>query len=107
LCVAMYNAGVLNYASVQLYDWAPSKDPGYISGRINTWVSLMGAPDRVVVGLPADYSPSTSATLAECTREWDIIEAAHPTIRGAYGWSAQTNYTGGSDWGTTMAARVL
>jgi len=107
LCVAMYNAGVLNYASVQLYDWAPSKDPGYISGRINTWVTLMGAADRVVVGLPADYSPSTSATLAECIREWDIIEAAHPTIRGAYGWSAQTNYTGGSDWGTTMAARVL
>lgn len=107
LCSAMYNAGALDYAAMQFYDWVGFKDPGFISGRVNTWVTLMGAANRVVVGLPADYSPSTSPTLAECTREWDIIEAAHPTIRGAFGWSAQTNNVGGNVWGTTMAARVL
>jgi uncharacterized phage protein (TIGR02218 family) len=104
LCAGMAGAGVLDWAAPQFYDWSGFNIPGVISGRIAEWVSLLGA-NRVMVGLGASYT--NGPTLADCTREWDIIEAAAPTIRGAFGWSERTDRANGGVWSTAMAARVL
>lgn len=99
VCEAMVDAGVLDYAAPQFYDWDGFNAAGVISGRIAEWVTLIGAP-QVVVGLGASYSNGPS--LADCQREWNTIKTAHPTIRGMFGWSHRSNFAAGNVWGTTM-----
>lgn len=85
----MNDAGALTYAAPQYYDWTGFADPGFIKTRTDTWVNtvMRGDATKVVVGFPADYSRN-SPTTADCIREWDNIKAAHPNIRGCFGWSA-------------------
>jgi chitinase len=99
LCKAMADAGVLTYAAPQFYDWVGFNDPGYISGRIATWVSTLGA-SKVMIGLSANYS--NGPALSDCTREWKAAVAANPKLRGSFCWNAQTNIAGGNQWGSTM-----
>lgn len=101
----MSNAGVLTYAGPQYYDSPAFNSAGYISNSINEWVGLLGDARKVVVGLGGSYSNGPS--LADCIREWDIIEARHPSIRGMFCWSAQTNQSAGNVWGSTMRARLV
>jgi len=101
LMAAMAQAGVLNWAGPQFYDWSGFNASGYIAGRINTWVGLVGGDaTRTVVGLSANYSNGPS--LADCVREWNAVKVAHPEIRGMFCWSAQTNLAGGHGWGSAM-----
>lgn len=100
LCQQMANAGVLDYAAPQFYDWSGFNAAGYIEGRMDTWVGLVGAT-KAVIGLGASYSNGPSIT--DCTREWNAVKANHPTIRGMFGWSHRTNQAAGNVWGTTMA----
>jgi len=100
LMKAMAQAGVLSWAAPQFYDWSGFNASGYIAGRIDTWVGLVGDASRTVVGLSANYSNGPS--LADCVREWNAVKAAHPGIRGMFCWSAQTNLAGGHGWGSAM-----
>lgn len=106
MLAAMKAAGVLDYAGVQFYDWTGFKVAGFVSGRVNTWVNTVmgGDASKVVVGFSANYT--NGLDLAECIREWDVIKAAHPNIRGMFCWSAQTNIAGGNVWGTTMKPKL-
>ena len=98
------NAGALTYAAPQYYDWSGFYVDGFISNDINQWVAKMGDASKVVVGMGGSYSNGPS--LDDCIREWDRIKAAHPTIRGMFCWSAQTNLDGRNAWGSTMKARL-
>jgi len=100
---ALADAGVLTYAAPQYYDWSFYNQPGSISGINQQWVARLGAT-RTAVGLSANYSNGPS--LADCIREWDAIKARYPTIRGMFCWNAQTNLSGGNQWGSTMKARL-
>jgi chitinase len=101
LMAGLARAGVLNWAGPQFYDWTGFNASGYIAGRINTWVDLVGGDaSRTVVGLSANYSNGPS--LDDCVREWNAVKAAHPAIRGMFCWSAQTNLAGGHGWGSAM-----
>ena len=96
---------VLTYAAPQYYDWVGFNEPGYIKGRTDTWVTLMGGDQtKVGVGFSANYPNGPS--LNDCIREWDAIKAAYPNIRGMFCWNAQTNLSGGNVWGSTMKARL-
>ena len=97
-------SGALTYAAPQYYDWAGCNDPGYISTSIDQWVTRLGDASKVVVGLGGSYSNGPS--LSDCIREWDRIKAAHPTIRGMFCWSAQTNLGANNAWGSTMKPRL-
>jgi hypothetical protein len=101
---AMSNAGALTYAGPQYYDWVGFNDPGFISKSIGEWVALLGDARKVVVGMGGSYSNGPS--LNDCIREWDIIKKAHPTIRGMFCWSAQTNLNAGNIWCSTMKSRL-
>jgi hypothetical protein len=57
------------------------------------------------MGVSANYPDGP--TLADSTREWDIIEAEFPNIRGAVAWNAQLNHRGGNQWTATMKERVI
>jgi len=103
LMAAMANAGVLDAAGPQHYDWSGFSAPGYIRGRIDLWAGLVGA-ERTIVGLSADYAQGPS--LGDCIREWEAIKAAHPKIRGMFCWSAQHQLAGGNAWGRAMKARM-
>ncbi len=101
LMAGLARAGVLDWAGPQFYDWTGFNASGYITGRMNTWVGLVGGDaSRTLVGLSANYSNGPS--LADCVREWNAVKAAHPEIRGMFCWSAQTNLAGGHGWGSTM-----
>ena len=100
LCQQMVLAGVLDYAAPQFYDWSGFNEPGYIEGRMDTWVGIVGAT-HAAIGFGASYSNGPSIT--DCTREWNAVKANHPTIRGMFGWSHRTNLAAGNVWGTTMA----
>lgn len=101
LMSAMARAGVLSWAGPQFYDWSGFNASGYIAGRMNTWVGLVGGDaSRALVGLSANYSNGPSLT--DCVREWNAVKAAHPEIRGMFCWSAQTNLAGGNGWGSAM-----
>ena len=67
-------------------------------------MARLGDASKVVVGLGGSYANGPS--LSDCTREWDRIKAAHPTIRGMFCWSAQTNLSADNVWGSTMKARL-
>ena len=101
---AMSNAGALTYAAPQYYDWTGFNEPGFISNSIGQWVALLGDASKVVVGMGGSYSNGPS--LDDCIREWDIIKAAHPTIRGMFCWSAQTDLNAGNVWCSTMKSRL-
>ncbi len=103
LLKAMKDAGVLDWAGPQYYDWSGFNDPGFISRRTDDWVGDLGA-DRVLLGLAANYGNGPS--LADCLREWDAVRAKYPAIRGAFCWSAQLNLAGGNVWGASMKARL-
>ncbi|KQT10922.1 hypothetical protein ASG30_08960 [Ramlibacter sp. Leaf400] len=96
---AMADAGVLNWAGPQYYDWSGFNAPGFITNRTNDWVGDLGA-DKVILGLAANYGNGPS--LQDCIREWDAVRIAHPNIRGMFCWSAQLNLQGGNVWGSTM-----
>jgi hypothetical protein len=104
----MSNKGALTYAAPQYYDWSGFNDDWFISKDIDKWVTLLGDARKVVVGMGGCYSNGPS--LDVCTREWDRIKAAHPTIRGMFCWSAQTNLSAypypRNAWGSTMKARL-
>ena len=95
---AMSKAGALTYAAPQYYDWDGFNEPGFISNDIDEWVTQLGDASKVVVGLGGSYSNGPSVD--DCIREWDIIKTAHPTIRGMFCWSAQTNLSAGNVWGS-------
>ena len=95
----------LTYAAPQYYDWSGFNAAGYIKGRTDTWVTLMGGDQtKVGLGLSANYPNGPS--LSDCIREWDAVKAAYPNIRGMFCWNAQTNLSGGNVWGSTMKARL-
>ncbi len=96
---AMADAGVLDWAAPQYYDWSGFNAPGFISGRTNDWVRDLGA-SRVMVGLSANYP--NGPTLDDCVREWNAVKAAHPDVRGMFCWNALLNVRGGNTWGRTM-----
>ena len=100
---AMADAGVLDAAGPQYYDWSGFNDPGFISRRTDDWVGALGE-GRVMLGLSANYSNGPS--LADCIREWDAVKAKYPGIRGMFCWSAQNNLAGGNTWGSNMRARL-
>ncbi len=100
---AMSAAGVLSWAAPQFYDWEGFSAVGFISSRIDDWVVDLGA-EKVVLGLTADYPNGPS--LQDCIREWDLVKARHPRVRGMYCWNAQFNLRGGNTWGRTMKARL-
>ncbi|MEY4711261.1 MAG: hypothetical protein RIS88_711 [Pseudomonadota bacterium] len=103
LLKAMNDAGVLDWAGPQYYDWSGFNDPGFISRRTDDWVRDLGA-GKVLLGLAANYGNGPS--LADCLREWDTVRARYPDIRGAFCWSAQLNLAGGNVWGANMKARL-
>lgn len=100
---AMNDAGVLDWAGPQFYDWNGFNEPGFISRRTDDWVRDLGA-GRVLLGLAANYGNGPS--LEDCIREWDAVRAKHPDIRGMFCWSAQFNMAGGNVWGANMKARM-
>lgn len=104
LMAAMARAGVLDCAGSQYYDWSGFNEPGYIKGRTDTWVSLLGDARKVVVGLSANYNNGPS--MDDCVREWSGIKKAYPDIRGMFAWSAQTNLAAGNDWGRRMSSML-
>ena len=100
---AMADAGVLDVAGPQYYDWSGFNDPGFISRRTDDWVGSIGE-GRVMLGLSANYGNGPS--LADCIREWDAVKAKYPGVRGMFCWSAQLNLAGGNAWGANMRARL-
>ena len=100
LAKAMNDAGVLTYAAPQFYDWEGFNEPGYISGRIDAWVKLLGDASKVAVGFSANYPNGPSQE--DCIREWNSIKANHPNIRGMFAWSAKTMLSGNNKWGEAL-----
>ncbi|MFP2905148.1 hypothetical protein ACLESD_08845 [Pyxidicoccus sp. 3LFB2] len=100
---ALANNGALTWAAPQFYDWSGFNAPGFISGRMRAWVGAIGQT-KCVMGASANYP--YGPTLADVTREWDVIEAEFPNIRGAVAWNAQFNHRGGNQWTATMKERV-
>lgn len=107
LTAALSAAGVLTYAAPQFYDWSGVKPGDVVKNYIDQWVGHLGDASKVVVGFSANYNYANALTLAECIREWNAIKAAHPTIRGMFCWSAQSNLSGGNEWGSTMKPLIL
>ncbi len=103
LLKSMNDAGMLDWAGPQYYDWSGFNDPGFISRRTDDWVGDLGA-DKVLLGLTANYG--NGPNLADCMREWDAVRAKYPAIRGMFCWSAQLNLAGGNVWGASMKARM-
>jgi hypothetical protein len=106
LTAALSNAGLLTYAGPQFYDWSGFKVAGVVKNYIDQWVTHLGDAQQVMVGLSADYDFTNSLTLDECVREFNAIKAAHPTIRGAFCWDAQTNIAAGNVWDSAMKRLV-
>ncbi|MEJ7928886.1 hypothetical protein WG922_02775 [Ramlibacter sp. AN1015] len=104
LMAAMAKAGVLDCAGPQFYDWSGFNAPGYIEGRMDNWVELLGGPSRALVGLSANYSNGPS--MADCIREWNAVKRKYPSVRGAFCWSAQTMLAGGGGWGRTLKSML-
>jgi hypothetical protein len=106
---AMYDAGVLNWAAPQMYDWSHFKEVNVVRDYVNEWVGVLGNEQAVAVGMSANYDFTNSMTLAECQREWDSIFAAHPNIRGVFCWNAVTNLQSSppNQWGAAMKQRVI
>ncbi|MDB5881190.1 MAG: chitinase, Glycoside Hydrolase Family 18-like protein [Ramlibacter sp.] len=107
LTAAMSEAGVLTYAAPQYYDYSGFKPANTLKNYTDQWVAHLGDASKVAVGFSANYDYTNALTLDECLREWNAIKAAHPTIRGMFCWNAQTNISGGNQWGSTMKPLVL
>lgn len=97
------DGGVLTYAAPQYYDWTGFNAVGFISNSIDQWSSLLGE-DKVAIGLSANYGNGPS--LDDCIREWNVVKARHPNVRGMFCWSAQTNLSGGNGWGSQMRSMI-
>ena len=83
-------AKFINYIATRKDDWAPRGPPA--ANTLSAWSWASSQQDGM-----GDMSCLTSAS-GECIREWDKIKAAHPTIRGMFCWSAQTNLNAGNVW---------
>jgi chitinase len=99
LSKAMVEAGVLDYAGPQFYDDAGLVIPSTIVSYVDKWVTAMGGdPSKVVVGFGSNYSAGSN--MAQVQQAWDTIKQKYPTIRGAFGWSAENDRNAGWTFGT-------
>jgi len=106
LTAALSSAGLLTYAAPQYYDYDGVKPANVIKKYTDQWVDHLGDASKVMVGFSANYDYNSSPTLDECVREWNAVKKAHPDIRGMFCWNAQTNLSGGNQWGSTMKPLV-
>ena len=93
-CAAMVTAGAMDYAAPQYYDGPGLAEPDYIVGSVAEWVALLG-PAHVVVGFGV-WNATNYLTIAEAVSSWNVIEANHPGVRGAFNWQIHADYA--DDW---------
>lgn len=105
LMKAMSDAGVLDYAGPQFYDAPDFNNVPLVISIINDWVSHLGDASKVVVGMGANYSGGMP--LSDVVTVWNSVRATHPTIRGLFGWSTQTDRTAGWTFASTMKPLVV
>jgi chitinase len=101
-CKAMLDAGVLDYAAPQYYDGPNLATQSYIVPNVATWVSLLG-PTHVVVGFGIDAGVTNYMTKDEAISTWNAVEAATPTILGAFDWQINTDLAQGSPFAEGLA----
>ena len=105
---ALADAGVLDYAGPQFYDW-DGFSPSVIFDLVGQWVAHFGGDEsKVAVCFGANYNPGfyTSLTPEVVASTWASIKAAYPGIHRAFGWSAQTDMDAGGSFGRTMRPRL-
>jgi Glycosyl hydrolases family 18 len=102
---AMNDAGVLSYQGGQYYDWDGFDNVDFIVARVDQWCAAVGA-DKTMIGFTGfDYAVGVSR--ANQLLAWAAIKAKHPTIRGMFCWSAQSDLAAANQWGSTMKPLVL
>lgn len=89
---ALFDNQVLTYTATQNYDASNFKDVNGIKRWVDEWVPFYnGQQDKLVVGLPANYSPGNSPTRAEVEREVNAFLPLYPRLRGFYLWKYATS----------------
>ena len=103
-CVAMVRAGAMDYCAPQYYDGPGLDQQPYIASSVNEWVRLLGA-SRVVVGFGIWDQPNYMS-IDEAIPTWNQVEAAHPTLRGAFDWNIHLDEGQGWPFVTRLAPLV-
>lgn len=103
-CAAMLASGHFSYVAPQYYDGPGLSDPAYIASSVQDWITNVaaGAPSKVVVGFGIAAGQANYSTLAQVTSAWNTIEAANPTIKGAFLWEAHADQLTGWQYATNI-----
>lgn len=115
-CKAMLASGHMSYCAPQYYDGSQTGQslslPANISGTgpnsVTGWVNDVAAGDasKIVVGFGYHPGLPDYSTIAQIQQAWDIIEARHPTIRGAFLWSHVPERTSGWPFATQVGPDI-
>jgi chitinase len=98
---AMANASVLDYAGPQYYDYYLLVLPETIERWTDEWVAhFNGDASKVAIGFGANYSEGSS--LGQVQQAWTTLKAKYPRLRGAFGWSSETDRNAGWTFGNYL-----
>lgn len=109
LVEAMDNAGLINFACPQYYDWTGFAATDFIKVRNRVWVDTVfdGDESKVVLGLPSNYTGGGGPTLAQSLSEWDKCVAEYPAMRGVFGWNMKQTLDNGDTFGQAFEAKLF
>jgi chitinase len=93
-CSQMASAGALDYCAPQYYDGPGLAEQSYVVSNVAQWVTLLG-PSKVVVGFGVWDDQTDYMTASQAVSTWDAVQAATPTLRGAFDWQIDVDYSTG------------
>jgi len=111
LMKAMVDANVLDYAIPQYYDSPDFLTAAAIEEYVNIWIAHLGA-SKVGIGFGSNYiaepGPTYTVSTAVARQVWTNIRQYNPTLKAAFGFSAQHDYEATTPWsfGTGMRAEM-
>jgi len=103
-CAEMVRDGAMDYVAPQYYDGPGLDQQSYIVKNVKEWIALVGA-SKVVVGFGIWDQPNYMS-IGEAVPTWNELEAANPTIRGAFDWAIHLDESQGWPFATKLGPIV-
>jgi hypothetical protein len=105
LCVAMLQAGALDYCAPQYYDGPNLADPAWILPNVDVWMGLI-PQKNFVFGFGIDPNLNNYETIAVGLSVWKSVAAKYPSMGGAFDWQINEDLLNGSPFANQLAPLV-
>jgi chitinase len=105
-CVAMKNAGAVDFIAPQFYDGPNLAVQSEIVRFMGEWAAALGGWDKLGVGFGVNAGVANYMEISQAIATWNQLEAAQPTLRGMMNWEINTDARQGYPVATQLVPLV-